>query len=84
MNIYAIHREGVWTTDYNVWVCSSRKIAENKIKKMNDHYQMWREAKSSLGRGDISDYSRREYMDFIYNNPQPPKYRIEKIEVLKK
>ena len=83
MNVYAIHREGIWTTDYNVMICSSKKIADSKIKKWNEHYRMWHEAEKSLSSGSTSDYrSNTNYMDFIYNNPRPPKFRIEKIKVL--
>ena len=85
MKVYAIHREGVWTTDYNVMICSSKKIADSKIKKWNEHYHLWHEAKKSLSSGSASDYwSNADYMDFIYNNTQPPKFIIEKIEVLTK
>jgi len=84
MNVYAIHCEGIWTTDYNVMICTSKKIADSKIKKWNDHYHMWHKAIKSLSNGNASDYSNTNYMDFIYNNPQPSKFRIEKIKVLTK
>jgi len=82
MNVYAIHRERVWTTDYNVMICSSKRFAERNAKVLNERYDKWLEEKR-----EIKEYSRLndglEYMDFVYNNPQPPRYRIEKLEITK-
>ena len=82
MKVYAIHRERVWTTDYNVMICSSKRFAERNAKVLNERYDKWLEEKR-----EIKEYSRlndgREFMDFVYNNPQPPRYRIEKLEITK-
>ena len=82
MKVYAIHRERVWTTDYNVMLCSSKRFAERNVKVLNERYDKWLEEKR-----EIKEYSRLndglEYMDFVYNNPQPPRYRIEKLEITK-
>jgi hypothetical protein len=75
MNVYAIHRDNIFTTDYNVMICSSKKVAESKIKTANEAYYKWYEAKKTF-----ADYSIK-HLDFIYNNPMPSKYRFEKIQI---
>ena len=78
MYVYAIHGEGVWRTDHNVAICSSKKLAENCIKEMNAEYKKWREERDKI------THNSTKYLDFAYDNPQPYKYRIEKIKVFKK
>ncbi len=78
MFVYAIHREGIWTTNYNVAICSSKKLAENTIKEMNAEYNKWKEERNK------TPHNSTEYLDFSYHNPQPHKYRIEKLKVFKK
>lgn len=81
MNIYAIHREKPFTTEYNVMVYSSKKVAESKIKEANEEYRKWSEIKKHFYNN--SSYSNINFLDFIYSNPTPDRYRIEKIKVLK-
>jgi hypothetical protein len=78
MNIYAIHREGVWTTHYNVAVCSSMKVAKKCIDELNMEYKKWREKDEKIC------FNSAEYHNFLYSNPQPYRYRIEKLKVFKK
>lgn len=78
MYVYAIHGEGVWTTNYNVAICSSKKLAENCIQEMNAEYDKWCEERNKI------PHNSTEYLDFSYHNPQPRKYRIEKLKVFKK
>jgi hypothetical protein len=78
MYVYAIHCEGIWTTNYNVAICSSKKLAENCIKEMNAEYDKWCEERNKI------TYNSTEYLDFSYHNPQPRRYRVEKIKVFKR
>jgi hypothetical protein len=78
MNVYAIHREGVWTTYYNVAICSSKKLAEKCLQEMNAVYNKWSQERNKIS------HNSTEYLDFMYFNPQPCKYRIEKLKVFKK
>lgn len=78
MNVYAIHREGIWNTYYNVAICSSKKVAEHCVKEMNAAFHKWSEERNKI------PHDSTEYLDFSYHNPQPYKYRIEKIKVFKK
>ncbi len=77
MFVYAIHGEGVWRTYHNVAICSSKKLAENCIKEMNTEYKKWCEERNK------NPHNSTEYLDFSYHNPQPRKYRIEKLKVFK-
>ena len=81
MNVYAIHRERVWTTDYNVMLCSSKRFAERNAKVLNERYDKWLDEKRVIK--EYSGFNGFDYMDFVYNNPQPPRYRIEKLEITK-
>ena len=78
MNVYAIHKESVWTTHYNVAICSSKKLAEKTVQELNKEYDKWHKIHTDLY---VNQYNSGFYMDFVYNNPQPPKYRFEKIKV---
>lgn len=78
MNVYAIHRENVWTTDYNVAIYSSKKMAEKQIHQANLEYARWHQAMEQF-----HSYG-ADHMDFIYNNPQPARYRIEQLKVVKR
>ena len=78
MNVYAIHKEGIWTTHYNVAICSSMRVAKKCIDELNMEYNKWCENRAKLS------YNSTEYLDFSYHNPQPYKYRIEKLKVFKK
>jgi len=80
MNVYAIHRERIWTTDYNVMMYSSQDVAENKIQELNEAYNRWYKTQKDLYE---NHFCNNTYMDFVYNNPQPPQYRIEKFELIK-
>lgn len=80
MNIYAIHREKPFSTEYNVMIFSSKKLAEKKIKELNEVYRKWREVKNNIRGG----YGSPSFLDWIYNNPTPDKYRLEKIKVITK
>jgi myosin heavy subunit len=77
MNVYAIHRERNCHVDYNVAVCSTKKIAENRIEKFNKDYL---EFKKSV----------QEEIDKLHPNndykcdTKPEKYIIEKIKVISK
>jgi hypothetical protein len=77
MYVYAIHEEGVWKTDYNVAICSSKKLAENFICELNAEFNKWFEARNKI------PFNSTAYLDFSYHNPQPHKYRIEKLKELK-
>jgi hypothetical protein len=82
MYVYAIHRENVWTTDYNVAICSSKKLAEKTVQELNKEHDKW-----VVDKNDAEKYSRfndTNYMDFVYNNPKPRRYRFEKIKVFTK
>lgn len=68
MFVYAIHREKVWTTDYNVLIFSSKKMAQKVVEEANIKYDKWKENKEAS-------------MSYFYENPQPPFYRFEKIKV---
>lgn len=76
MFVYAIHRENVWTTNYNVVVCSSEKHAKQMVEEYNQKFNEWNEMRKSYH----SNYNYR----YDYDNPQPPKYRIEKLKVLQR
>jgi Tfp pilus assembly pilus retraction ATPase PilT len=78
MYVYAIHGESIWRTDYNVAICSSKKLAENCIKEMNAEYNKWCEERNK------NRYNSTDCLDFSYHNPQPRRYRIEKLKVFKK
>jgi len=81
MNVYAIHKEGVWTTHYNIAICSTKKLAEKTVQELNKEYDTWlTEKKLNEFTGDNGT----AYMNFVHNNPQPPKFRIEKIQVFTK
>lgn len=82
MNVYAIHKEKVWTTEYNVAICSSKKLAEKTVQNLNKDYDMWLVQKNDIK--EYSGFTGVDYMDFIYNNPQPLRYRFEKIKVFTK
>lgn len=82
MNVYAIHREKVWTTDYNIAICSSKKLAEKTVQELNKEYDKWLVEKNDVKK--YSGFNGSDYMDFIYNNPEPPRYRFEKIKVFSK
>jgi hypothetical protein len=69
MFVYAIHREKVWTTDYNVLMFSSKKMAQKVVEEANVKYEKWKADKKA---GLIS---------YHYENPQPSRYRLEKIKV---
>ena len=78
MNVYAIHRKNIFNTEYNVKICSSKKVAEEHTKELNAAYEKWCEEKKKLSFDSI------DYLNFIYFNPQPWKHTIEKLEVTKK
>lgn len=61
-------------------VYSSKKLAEKKVKELNEVYRKWREVKNTMW----VDYGNANYMDWIYCNPTPYHYRIEKIKVITK
>lgn len=79
MKVYAIHRENVWTTDYNVIIYSSKRHAQKILKELNEPYRSYHEIKKHFG----SNYKNDNYMDWLYQNPTPPKYRIEELIVVK-
>jgi len=81
MNVYPIHKEGVWNTEYNVAICSSKKLAEKTVQELNKEYDTWlteKKVNSFTGNNGMA------YMNFVHNNPQPPQYRFEKIQVFTK
>lgn len=80
MNIYAIHRDRPFSTEYNVMVYSSKKLAEKKVKELNEVYRKWREVKNTMW----VNYGNTNYMDWVYSNPTPDHYRIEKMKVITK
>lgn len=82
MNVYAIHKERLFDTVYNVAICSSKKLAEKTVQSLNEDYDMWLSEKNDIRK--YSDFNGKDYMDFFYNNPQPPKYRFEKLKVFTK
>jgi hypothetical protein len=82
MNVYAIHKEGIWTTHYNVAICSSKKLAEKTVQELNKEYDTWLTEKKTIK--EYSGFNGSDYMDFVYNNPQQPRYRFEKIKVFTK
>ena len=67
MFVYAVHRENIWTTDYNILICSSEDRAKEVVKEPNQKYQEWYKIKKTFG--------------YAYEEPQPPKYRIERLKV---
>lgn len=69
MFVYAIHRETVWSTDYNALVFSSKKMAQKVVEGANVKYEKWKADKNA---GLIS---------CPYENPQPSRYRLEEIKV---
>jgi hypothetical protein len=82
MYVYAIHGEGVWTTDYNVAICSSKKLAEKTVQELNKNYDKWIADKNDVEK--YSYFNGTNYSDFVYDNPKPSRYRIEKLKVFKK
>ncbi len=80
MNIYAIHREKPFSTEYNVMVYSSKKLAEKKVKELNEAYGKWREDRNTIW----EDHGNANFLDWIYNNPTPDYYKVEKIKVITK
>jgi len=78
MNVYAIHRENIFNSDYNVEICMSKKVAEEHTKELNAAYEQWCEKKEKISFDGV------DYLNFIYTNPHPWKYRIEKLKVFKK
>ncbi len=80
MNVYAIHRERPFSTEYNVMIFSTKKLAEKKIKELNEVYRKWAEVKNSMW----ADYGNVHYIDWIYSNPTPDRYRLEKLKVITK
>jgi hypothetical protein len=81
MNVYAIHKERIWTTEYNVAICSSKKLAEKTVQELNEKYYKWIKEMNYLYENNFLGES---YMDFVYSNPKPPKYCLEKLKVIKK
>lgn len=79
MNVYAIHKESVWTTYYNVMMYASKEVAENKIQELNEEYNKWYKIQEDLYKNHFCSDA---YMNFVYANPQPPQYRIEKFEII--
>ena len=84
MNIYAIHKENTFTTDYNVIMCSSKKLAEQKLEELDEKYVIWYKEKKYLFDNSFSDYGNTNYVDWVYRNPKPSKYRLEKLEIITK
>ena len=84
MKVYAIHKENTFTTDYNVIICSSKKLVERKLQELNEKYVMWYKEKKYLSDNGFSSYGNANYVDWIYRNPTPSKYRFEEIEVITK
>jgi hypothetical protein len=77
MNIYAIHEIKNFSYEYNVAICSSKKIAEKHIKKLLKDYDEWRK---SIQKEFNEAYPNNDYI-CSYN---PPKYWIEKLKVITK
>ena len=84
MKVYAIHKENTFTTDYNVIICSSKKLAEQKLQELNEKYVIWYKEKKYLFDNSFSDYQNANYIDWLYRNPTPSKYRVERLEVVTK
>ena len=61
-------------------ICSSKKVADQKIKDLNERYDEWCKFKVDLYEKKCNS---TDYIKFVYNNPQPSKYRIEKLEITK-
>lgn len=68
MFVYAIHRETLWRTDYNVLMFSSKKMAQKVVEEANVKYEKWKTDK-------------KDEFSYCYENPQPPHYRVEEIKV---
>lgn len=84
MKVYAIHKENTFTTDYNVIICSSKKLAEQKLQELNEKYVIWYKEKKYLFDNSFSGYENANYIDWLYRNPTPSKYRVERLEVVTK
>ena len=83
MKVYAIHCENVWTTDYNVVIFYSKRHAQKILKELNEPYSLWNKEKKYLYDNGFSNYENANYMDWVYRNPTPAKYRIEELNVVK-
>ena len=77
MNIYAIHEKKNWSFEYNVKICSTKKIAEKEIRKMLKDYDEWHKETQA-----IID---KEYPNTDYKcKYDPPKFWIDKLKVITK
>lgn len=77
MNIYAIHEKKNFSYEYNVAICSTKKIAEKQIKKLlKDYDDFHKETQAIIDK----EYPNTDYK-CKYN---PPKFWIDKLKVITK